>query len=179
MNVYDTTVDQPSDNRNLWPVGDDVVLTNCVAYNTEDANDKRSKLVTTTKPDDEDEKRWMVLKQRPQKEIEDELARQSLYYRLCSLGTSSMSNYEGVADKTHAHTLETLMTQERLEYDDFYSLCPLEADFLYSYNNRLNAAGIKRGDDSLDDWYTYMNVSVSISLDLIMGWMFPKRCNIK
>lgn len=44
---------------------------------------------------------------------------------------------------------------------------------------KLNAAGIKRGDDSLDDWYTYMNVSVSISLDLIMGWMFPKRCNIK
>lgn len=44
---------------------------------------------------------------------------------------------------------------------------------------KLNAVGIKRGDDSLNDWYTYMNVSVSISLDLLMGWMFPKRCNIK
>ena len=33
----------------------------------------------------------------------------------------------------------------QLKYDDFYSFCPLEADFLYSYNNRLNAAGIKRG----------------------------------
>ena len=42
---------------------------------------------------------------------------------------------------------------------------------------RLNAAGIKRGDDSLKDWYTYMNVSVSISLEFLMGWMFPKRCN--
>ena len=44
---------------------------------------------------------------------------------------------------------------------------------------KLNAVGIKRGDDSLNDWYTYMNVSVSISLDVMMGWMFPKRCNIK
>lgn len=40
-----------------------------------------------------------------------------------------------------------------------------------------NAVGIKRGDDSLDDWYTSMNVSISISLDFLMGWMFPKRCN--
>ncbi len=40
-----------------------------------------------------------------------------------------------------------------------------------------NAPGIKRGDDSLKDWYVYMNVSVSISLDFLMGWMFPKRCN--
>ena len=43
----------------------------------------------------------------------------------------------------------------------------------------LNAVGIKRGDDSLDDWYIYMNVSVSISLDILMGWMFPKRCNFR
>ena len=42
---------------------------------------------------------------------------------------------------------------------------------------KLNAPGIKRGDDSLKDWYVYMNVSVSISLDFLMGWMFPKRCN--
>jgi hypothetical protein len=40
-----------------------------------------------------------------------------------------------------------------------------------------NAVGIKRGDDSLDDGYGYMNISVTISLDLLMGWMFPKRCN--
>lgn len=40
-----------------------------------------------------------------------------------------------------------------------------------------NAAGIKRGDDSLDDWYAFMHASVSISLDLLFGWMVPKKCN--
>ena len=39
-----------------------------------------------------------------------------------------------------------------------------------------HAAGIKRGDDSLDDWYTYFNVSVSVSMDALFGWMRSKRC---
>ena len=40
-----------------------------------------------------------------------------------------------------------------------------------------NATGIKRGDDSLDDWYAYFNVSVSVSFDLLFGWMRKKRCD--
>ena len=39
-----------------------------------------------------------------------------------------------------------------------------------------NAVGIKRGDDSLDDWYAYFNVSVGFSLDMLLGWMRSKRC---
>lgn len=40
----------------------------------------------------------------------------------------------------------------------------------------VNAAGIKRGDDSLDDWYAYLRVSLGISLETLFGWMRSKRC---
>ncbi len=43
----------------------------------------------------------------------------------------------------------------------------------------VNAAGIKRGDDSLDDWYAYFNVSMSVSLDLLFGFMLKKKCDNK
>lgn len=42
-----------------------------------------------------------------------------------------------------------------------------------------NAEGIKRGDDSLDDWYSYFNLSVGVNLDILVGWMRSKRCDIK
>lgn len=43
----------------------------------------------------------------------------------------------------------------------------------------VNAAGIKRGDDSLDDWFAYFNVSVSLKLDYIFGWMLKHKCDNK
>ncbi len=43
----------------------------------------------------------------------------------------------------------------------------------------VNAAGIKRGDDSLDDWFAYFNVSVSVSFDFLFGWMVKKKCDNK
>lgn len=39
-----------------------------------------------------------------------------------------------------------------------------------------NAPGIKRGDDSLDDWYAYFHISLGISLDTMFGWMRSKKC---
>ena len=39
-----------------------------------------------------------------------------------------------------------------------------------------NAVGIKRGDDSLDDWYSYFNVTVGFNLDMLFGWLRSKRC---
>lgn len=39
-----------------------------------------------------------------------------------------------------------------------------------------NAPGIKRGDDSLDDWYSYFNLSVGINLNTLFGWMKSKKC---
>lgn len=42
----------------------------------------------------------------------------------------------------------------------------------------VNAQGIKRGDDSLDDWYSYLRVSVGINLETLFGWMRSKRCKL-
>ena len=42
----------------------------------------------------------------------------------------------------------------------------------------VNDAGIKRGDDSLKDWYVFMNVSLGVSLETMFGWMRPKRCKL-
>lgn len=39
-----------------------------------------------------------------------------------------------------------------------------------------NAAGIKRGDDSLNDWYSFFNLSVGVNMELLFGWMRSKRC---
>lgn len=39
-----------------------------------------------------------------------------------------------------------------------------------------NAVGIKRGDDSLDDWYSYFNLSMGINLNLLFGWLRSKKC---
>ena len=40
----------------------------------------------------------------------------------------------------------------------------------------VNAVGIKRGDDSLNDWYSYFHVSLGVSFDVLLGWMRSKRC---
>ncbi|MBR4738740.1 MAG: hypothetical protein IK058_01915 [Bacteroidales bacterium] len=39
-----------------------------------------------------------------------------------------------------------------------------------------NAVGIKRGDDSLDDWYSYFNLSLGLNMNMLFGWMRSKRC---
>jgi len=41
-----------------------------------------------------------------------------------------------------------------------------------------NDAGIKRGDDSLDDWYAYMHFSLGVNLETILGWTRSKRCKL-
>lgn len=43
----------------------------------------------------------------------------------------------------------------------------------------VNVAGMKRGDDSLDDWFAYFNVSMTVKFDLLFGWMLKKRCDNK
>lgn len=43
----------------------------------------------------------------------------------------------------------------------------------------VNVAGMKRGDDSLDDWFAYFNINMTVKLDLIFGWMLKKKCDNK
>lgn len=42
----------------------------------------------------------------------------------------------------------------------------------------VNAPGIKRGDDSLDDWYAYLHLSIGINLETLLGWTRSKRCKL-
>ena len=42
----------------------------------------------------------------------------------------------------------------------------------------VNAPGIMRGDDSLDDWYATLTFSLGINLETILGWTRSKRCKL-
>ncbi len=42
----------------------------------------------------------------------------------------------------------------------------------------VNAPGIMRGDDSLDDWYAYLHLSIGINLETLLGWTRSKRCKL-
>ncbi len=42
----------------------------------------------------------------------------------------------------------------------------------------VNTPGIKRGDDSLDDWYSFFNLSIGFSLETLFGWMRNTRCEM-
>lgn len=48
----------------------------------------------------------------------------------------------------------------------------IELDFV-------NVAGMKRGDDSLNDWYAYFNINMTVKFDLLFGWMVKKKCDLK
>lgn len=41
-----------------------------------------------------------------------------------------------------------------------------------------NDPGIKRGDDSLKDWYAFFHVSLGVSLETLLGWTRSKRCKL-
>lgn len=42
-----------------------------------------------------------------------------------------------------------------------------------------NAVGIQRGDDSLNDAYAFFNLSLTVSMEALFGWMRSKKCDIK
>ena len=42
----------------------------------------------------------------------------------------------------------------------------------------VNAAGIKRGDDSLDDWYTCFRIAIGVEMESLFGWLRSKRCKL-
>lgn len=42
----------------------------------------------------------------------------------------------------------------------------------------VNAPGVKRGDDSLDDWYAFFNITLSFSAEMLFGWMRGKSCEL-
>ena len=76
------------------------------------------------------------------------------------------------------------------DYIDDVSLTYVGSDLLETYGGSLAAAmadpsghnwpaGYRRGDDSLDDWYAYLNVSATIRLDKLFWFAMKKRCDLK
>ncbi|MCR4916290.1 MAG: hypothetical protein K6A96_11105 [Prevotella sp.] len=137
VNIYDTSVDQPFVE---YASGDYITDGICrrsgrsIYYRTQRDNGTAEGM-----------RRWSVLQKRDQREILDDVKGLSLFYRLCSLGVKGMTGYINVAEKIGVHTLETLTTQERLKYDDYFSRNAMSADMLYVYNARLNLCGVRRG----------------------------------
>lgn len=79
-------------------------------------------------------------------ELHDELVSESVFYHLCDLSATTLVNSWNDLRNHFSHiTLENLVTQEQLPYDNFHSLAPLGAGVLYDYNGRLNLAHVSRG----------------------------------
>lgn len=176
VNIYDTNVDQPSHGTTQQPNAkiltearyqvDDDYLTDGVAWNRVYPQYARNLLTQTfvqgqvwpNSGGTQENRRQFVLQERPKKEICDDIGSLSEYYRLCSLGIVGTSDFVGLADKISTHTLETLVTQEKLKYLEYYSHCPLKADYLYAYNNRLNMGKVVRGFfGGFEDFLPYDN----------------------
>lgn len=85
-----------------------------------------------------------AIRNRPETEILNDIKSRSIFYKLCMLPYCNGS-FTNVAEHIDTHTLENIATLERLEYDDYYSFCPINASMVYAYNSRLNLAGVKRG----------------------------------
>lgn len=146
INTYDTTVDQK-----LIQCGREEEIANCIykkrAAGSISASDPKYSTFYQEKTAYEQTdplKRWKVLERRDNLSISKDLCEASVFYKFCSLGTSSVSELN-TAEKIDTHLLENITTQEQLPYDDYYSRNLLKAEFLYSYNQRLNMGGVSRG----------------------------------
>lgn len=42
----------------------------------------------------------------------------------------------------------------------------------------VNPVGVKRGDDSLKDWYSFFHISLTFSAEVLFGWMRGKVCEL-
>lgn len=87
---------------------------------------------------------YRMIARRDDSEITDDIKSQSVFYKLCEIGLHAVSEVN-TREKIDAHTLENITTQDQLEHDDYYSHCSLTSEMFYTYNSRLNLAGIRRG----------------------------------
>lgn len=85
-------------------------------------------------------------------DLEKDLVSESVFYKIFELPIKGGAWHSDEIIKSHV--LENLTTQPRLEYDDYYSHAPMVPSILYAYNNRLNAAELKRGFFDGFDFFT-------------------------
>lgn len=91
--------------------------------------------------------RMFLFERKENTELDDDLMATSVFYHLCDIKSSELvtADWQDMGRHFRYDTLENLTTREQLKYDNYYSLAPLSADFLFTYNNRLNLAKAKRG----------------------------------
>lgn len=100
--------------------------------------------------------------------------------------------FKAKPNKLLAFSIEYGFRKTWTDYLDDVSLTYVGADLLNQYHSdgmaanladrsteRVNAPGIKRGDDSLNDWYAYLSASVTFRLDKLLWWVGKKKCDNK
>lgn len=163
IDVYDTAVDQTLQRITTPPSS--AWLGGYSIYLHSDTNNTPSRMKYLLSPRPDYYQTWeYCLTTRPWKEVIDDISSRSIFYRLCSIGLKGTSA-EGVSldSKIDVHTLENLTNQTRLDHDDYYSRCPMTCSMMYTYNKRLNIAGVERG--FFTGFHTFMpleNASLSL-----------------
>lgn len=112
-------------------------------------------------------------------------------YQLTQLMFPFGIGIKGRINKSFTYSVEYSFRKTWTDYLDDVSTTYVGSDLLLqnSANGQLaatladrsttpNAVGIKRGDDSLDDWYACLRFSLGIRLETILGWTRSKKCKL-
>ena len=144
INIYDLSVDQPE------PTSDTAtgIAYDCVCHvhnaPSSISNPNLSLYRYYNAEIYDGEIMYKILKQRDKNDISNDIKSTSIFYKLCAIDKTEGASRD-IAEHIDTHILENITTQQTIESDDYYSRNPLKADYIYSYNNRLNLANVERG----------------------------------
>lgn len=130
IDLYDLTVDQ-----HIHPLDNGDVIRDCIFGNPSEYH----RYTNTGLQNGFD-----ALVKKDDREMLNALQGTSIFYKLCGVGIKSTGDIS-TASKFETHKLENITTAPRLEYDDYYSQCPMHSELLFAYNSRLNIANVARG----------------------------------
>lgn len=86
---------------------------------------------------------YIVLERNPLSDMK-KLIEDGVFYRLCDIGLTPNSSWQGTIQKIDSHQLENITTYDQLESDDYHAHCNLFPKQMFVYNKRLNLTGVSR-----------------------------------
>jgi len=95
------------------------------------------------------------------KSIDADIKATSIFRKICSIGRTAITSWAHSTEYIEDHVLENFDTQDLLEYDDYYSACPMSGEVVYAYNSRLNLANVSRG--FFAGFHSFIGMSDNIS----------------
>lgn len=143
INIYDTTVDQPMPvhiTRESYDIWDGIYR----YYNSSSSLSEYHTQSIGPEGGQEYIKNYIILNHKPTDEIEKNIVSTSVFYKLCTIGRKYDNTERDIDERINTHTLENISTQDRIDYDDYFSRSTLYPKFMYLYNNRLNLANVRR-----------------------------------